>query len=74
MGRLVFPCTIYARLEEADLDANGKLHLVLSKENKNIILWICKFLRENYLNNDILLQIALLPVKKENEREKWNRA
>jgi len=64
MGKLIFPCTIYAKLEEADLDANGKLHLVLSKENKNIILWICKFLRENYLDNDILLQIALLTGEK----------
>jgi len=64
MGKLILPCTIYAKLEEADLDADGKLHLVLSKENKDIILWICKFLRENYLNNDILLQIALLTGEK----------
>jgi hypothetical protein len=52
--------TIYCKLEQADLNGFGKLSLVISKEDTQLLASICKLLRELFLEKDIYLYITLL--------------
>lgn len=46
---------VYCLLESVDVDADGNIHLILSKDSKINILNVCRILRESFVNKDVKL-------------------
>lgn len=59
--------TIFARLKDANLTADGDLIIILEKESKDILTSICSILREYFGNQDIYIYITLLRRIENNE-------
>lgn len=51
---------VYCLLESVDVDAEGNIHIILSKNSKRNILNVCRILRESFVNKDVRLAFNYL--------------